>query len=597
MRQVKIVFVWKDRHLMTTRIFQRQATSRFKGQRGQVAIILAFLITFIILMLGLVIDSVRLYILGTQAIRAAEAGALAGALYMPDYFDSNPPSLTSPDGNTAVSRACLAVQQNGITNCPASAGVDGAMVSRVAGNQYEIQVTVTLTANVFFLDYVIPNLSTATVSRSSIAEFLPPIQLGSRTAAFGDEADGVQQFWATINGPSELKEQGDAYTPIWEEGPTDPINYPDASSSIYHLSRYPAQTCPTDCTNHQQWSSPIANPDQQPTGFTYADGSLTVPGYNYEIVVPPGVGNVQVQIFNPVFDPSASSTLPVPKAGGSCCMQTNNITGDSLGSACDDPAFAGSPCKTDKSTEYMQMHYALYSAPLPFSRSADTLLAKFSPASLDYYGDHCTLSGATPAWDPVNAYCLASPAYVENWYTLYTITSPGTYRLVAAATGAYGFHNYGIRLVDSSGSPATDGPRIWGWGDMCVHFNLSSTTQVFDLGEIPASYAGKTLNFSLFDPGEGTTGIQILDPSGNAVVLPSWVRTVTGSGGTEIDPTGGYYNGLWLHMPITIPSSYNPAPGSDWWQIKYSSGGSTTDTTTISISLSGSPVHLISEVL
>ena len=564
-----------------------------RAQRGQTLVIFAFLAVFMILLLGLVLDSVRLFILAAEAERTAEAATLAGALYMPKYFNT-----LSPDGQDAMNRACATAQANGVSACPVGAGQIGADVEQVTGNQYEIQVTVTLQADVFFLSYVAPNLASATVSRTAVAQYLPPIQLGSRSAAFGDEADGVQSFWASINGPYELKEQGDAYTPKWEEGPTDPVKYPDSSSSPYNYSRWTPAQC---CTNHQQWPTAITNPDQQSAGFTYSDGSLTAPGYSYEIDVPSGVGNVQVQIYNAVFDPSNS-----------------NNTNDSLGSACDDPTFNSGGCKKDKSNEYLQMHYALYSAPLQFERGTDTLLTHFSPATLEFYGDHgCT---GTTGWDPVLAFCATPTNHtVEDWYTLYTITQPGTYRLTVAATGYYGWHSYGVKLVDSSSvsitsltpsgtalSPATDGPHVWGWNTECVHFDAATSTATFDLGEIPAAYAGKTLSFSLFDPGEvnapANNTMEILDPSGNPVQWPSWARTASGSGGTQLSASingDRYYNGLWLHVPVAIPATYNPAAGSDWWQVQYAvtGGGAAHDTITISISLGGSPVHLVSEVV
>jgi Flp pilus assembly protein TadG len=566
----------------------------WRGQRGQTLVIMAFLSVFLITLLGLVVDSVRLYILTAQAERDAEASALAGALYMPNYYNTPAPA---PDNQDAVMRVCQVAQQNGITNCPATSGQVGAMPSTVSGNIYELQVTVTLQADVFFLDFVSPNLATATISRSAVAQFLPPIALGSRSAAFGDEspqdtaANGgtpVQSFWARLNGPYALQENGDAFTPNWQEGPTDPIAYPDGGS--HSFSRWSGTVC---CTNHQQWPEPITNPDQHPAGFTGANGVL---GYNYEIVVPPGAGNVTVQIFNPAFDPQ--------KANGAVGV-------DDLGSACSDPAFNTGGCKTDQENEYLQLSYSIYSAPLLFERAPDTLKASTSFPSLDNIpADNSAhaCSGATPYWDPQKQECVADPGYIEKWYPFYTITQPGTYRLAVEATGYYGEHEYGIKLTDSSSVttastalPATDGPRIWAWNDMCVYFTVAGGgNTTFDLGEIPAAYAGKTLNFSLFDPGDGggSIGIEILDPSGNPVPLPAWVKTVAGSGGTEINATGGTYNGLWLHLPITIPATYSASPGNDWWQVEYLTGPGATpnDTITISISLSGSPIHLVSEV-
>src|SRR5690242_7230334 len=52
----------------------RAARSR-RGQRGQTLIIIAFLSVFLIVLLGLVVDTVRLYILTAQAERIAEAAA------------------------------------------------------------------------------------------------------------------------------------------------------------------------------------------------------------------------------------------------------------------------------------------------------------------------------------------------------------------------------------------------------------------------------------------------------------------------------------------------------------------------------------------
>lgn len=548
------------------------AARRHRGQKGQTLIIMAFLSIFLVTLLGLVVDSVRLYILSAQAERAAEAGALAGALYMPSYFNQ-----TSPDGQTAETRACAVLLQNGISNCPGVAGQVGAQVSTVAGNQYELQVTVTLQADVFFLAFVSPNLSTTMVSRTAFAEFLPPIQLGSRTSYFGDEAqpNPPQAFWASINGPSDLKEQGDAYTPTLEEGPTDPQQYPDSTNqSAYTLSRL------TGTTNHQQYgqcsgcpNAPIANPDQQPTGFT---------GYNYQIVVPAGAGNVQVQIYNPAF----------------IYANPADSTGDRIDiDASRDTSFGG---KTDQKNEYLQMNYALYSAPLLFERNQDTLLASLHPASIDLADSH---SCGSAGWDPQGQKCFTTtPGYINSWYTLYTITSPGTYRLSVSASGFYGAKNYGLRLTDTLGNTPPSGVRIFAWNNMCVFFDIPGGTNTFDLGEIAADYAGKTLNFSLFDPGEGNKNIKIsiLDPSGNAVKLPAWVRTASGSNGTQLlaSSNGDHiYNGLWLNMPILIPANYNPTAGNDWWQIQYVNDGTAiSDKITISISLSGSPIHLVNEI-
>ncbi len=566
-----------------------------RKQRGQVLIILAFLITFLITLLGLVIDTVRLYILTAQAERTAEAGAFAGALYMPNYYNT-----VSPDGQDAVLRVCAAVQQNGVTACPVSAGQLGAAPAQVSGNPYLLKVTVTLQANVFFLSFVLPGVDTATVSRTAQAQYLPPITLGARTSYFGDESTDdaknynnnvyLQNFWANINGPLEVKENGDAYNTTYEEGWTDPQGHPNGSCCNGAINRLPAScTLTVLCTNNPQHATALTNPDQQPNGFTGAGGRL---GYNYQITVPAGAGNVTVWIFNAAFSPGS---------GGTNIGQTN----DRLLSAQADPLYQSSQ---HLAGQYMQVTYSIYSSPLQFERGPDTLLASYSPHSLDYYSGNGCPGNPLPSTpfpkDTVTAQCLNPiPDSSNHWHNFYTITNPGTYRFVVeTGTGGYGSHNYGIKLGDATGRPfsAASGVRIWGWNNMNVYFGAPGTTNIFDLGEIPAAYAGKTLHFSLFDPGDASGNsanvyMEILDQTGTPVKLPAWLRTDTN--GTRLQATlngDKHYNGDWIDIPVPIPTNYNPAAGADWWQVRYTlQGGTPTDVVTISIALSGSPIHLV----
>ncbi len=566
---------------MRRRFPLRAAGRSRRPQRGQVLIIVAFLSTFLIMLLGLVIDSVRLYIIAAQAVRAAESGAVAGALYMPDFY-----STASPDGNSAKTRACDAVKQNGVTACDVAAGQIGEMATQDPTNPYVLKVTVTMQSDVFFLAFVLPSLNTATISRTAAAQYLPPVTLGARTSYFGDQSTDdapdpknnvyLQNFWANINGPEEIKESGDAYNALYQEGYTDPQAHPDGGT--FFMNRFP--TLPT---NNPQLPSAITNPDQQPNGFSGNGGRL---GYNYQIYVPPGAGDVYVMIFNAAFGPGKSCT-------------THSTCDRFLPDASADPRYTLT--HPHASGEYMQVTYSLYSSPLQFERGYDTLLTSYSPDSLDYYSLNGCSSGQPK--DVVTGTCLGSiPDSSNHWHTFYKITNPGYYRFVVeTGTTGYGNHNYGIKLTDKNGQlfSAASGVRIWGWNNMCVYFGAPNSTNIFDLGEIPAAYAGKTLHFSLFDPGDaaGSANVymEILDPTGTAVKLPAWLRT--DNNGTRLQATlnGDHqYNGDWIDIPVPIPPNYNPTPGNDWWQVRYKlSGGSPTDVITISIALSGSPIHLV----
>src|SRR5690349_4427769 len=71
-------------------------------QRGQTLIIFALSLTMLLGLAGLAVDATRAYDLYARMERAADAGALAGVLYMPTNY--NTPRTVS-DPNSAISRA------------------------------------------------------------------------------------------------------------------------------------------------------------------------------------------------------------------------------------------------------------------------------------------------------------------------------------------------------------------------------------------------------------------------------------------------------------------------------------------------------------
>lgn len=554
---------------------ERRLPRRSRGQRGQAVVLIAFSITFVISLLGLSVDSVRLYILYNQAQRAAEAGALAGVLYMPDFFSPLAPAI---DGNSAVSRACAETAKNGVP-CATGPGLVGAWPSQVPGKPNDLLVTVTLAADNFLLALLNPSLASSTVVATSTAEYLPPVQLGSRLTYFGDQTRG-DQFYAAVDGPQDLKEYGDALTPIMEEGDSDPIANPDASSFIYTTSYGKS-------TNHQQTAGwPQPNPNQQPPGFNGTDGA---PGYSYEIDVPAASLNVAVQVYNPRYDPG----------GGSSLWTDDHFQGwENVFPGCSDSTKWLSTlgaCHFEEANLYMTMGYSLYKVPLPFERSKDVLVASQTYTPVDNWGPDLTDKGCSPGsevFDVTTGACAAISSYpdIGAWTTIGTITQAGMYRLtVDAGTIGYGSKQYSVRLVPTMNDP---GLRLFAWNDMSVIFTVGGTDQVFDLGNIPAPYAGKTLDFSVYDPGDsgGTVCLRILDPSGNTAALPAWVHTTAACGANWIDASRSYYNGLTLNLPIAIPKVYS----GGWWQVEYKTTASDIDDkVTIAISLKGNPLHLV----
>jgi hypothetical protein len=148
-------------------------------------------------------------------------------------------------------------------------------------------------------------------------------------------------------------------------------------------------------------------------------------------------------------------------------------------------------------------------------------------------------------------------------------------------------------------------PEVSGKNWISIYANSSGSTATFFLAEIDKQYAGKTLQITLFDPGEGGDYIQVLDPTGAA---QNFVATDEGINGTtpgspsssenQLDVTQSKYNGHYVQLSIDLPSTYGttPALSQYWWQIKYvfSNNATVTDRTTWGVRVLGNPVHLTS---
>lgn len=61
-------------------------------------------------------------------------------------------------------------------------------------------------------------------------------------------------------------------------------------------------------------------------------------------------------------------------------------------------------------------------------------------------------------------------------------------------------------------------PRVYGGGKMAAYTNLAAGKQSFYLAQIGNEHAGKTMDITLFDPGDvsGDAFLRILSPNGNA---------------------------------------------------------------------------------
>src|SRR5260370_19610526 len=175
---------------------QRLAARGRRGRSGQSLIIFALSLTVLLGLAGLAVDATRGYDLYGRMQRAAEAGALAGYLYMPTNYNT-PRTVTDP--NSAISRASQEVVKNGFGtllsnnlpatyfSCPNSPPTFEVAVCPVTGLPSNLRVTITEQLTVVLLGAL--GVQPITLQASGQAEFLSPILIAARANYFGDQTE------------------------------------------------------------------------------------------------------------------------------------------------------------------------------------------------------------------------------------------------------------------------------------------------------------------------------------------------------------------------------------------------------------------------
>ncbi len=356
--------------------------------------------------------------------------------------------------------------------------------------------------------------------------------------------------------------------------------------------------------------------DKDPSGVTAPDCS-TVAGlrscydptnyYNYAIDMPPGSAGGYVYVFDPVFcDQGAAYGVGDGQSSGSLTV-------------------ASPPSSW---YELFDTNNTLY------TNNDDTLIVSTGSKFVDMPYSDSTMGGAKPSGyldckQKDTAYGDARD-YHDNWillnpnnpltggadgqtYRLHTTNStpPGQVDLVNQMNVATE-QNFALYATAVGGTPS-----IYGLGAMEMFTPLTSSgtaSSQFYLAQIPAYYAGKTLELNLWDAGDIsplTGSLYVMMPS---TTVGTWtplnISYTAGSAAGSCSPpsasgsnvasvvtrnsAGASMNNCWMTVDVVIPSTYT-APQSGWWQIRYAMSGTGTsnDTTTWTAHILGNPVHLV----
>jgi hypothetical protein len=479
-------------------------------------------------------DLAWFYLNTSRIQRSADAAALGGVVWLP-----NQPVTAN---NTAYSIAT----QNGYTT-----GVDGATVTPapVPGEPNQLQVTVDDTVPTFFLKAL--GFDTMDISRSAVAEYIPPLKLGSPNNQFGNAcdpeyegdpgfpADCGDNFWANMHGRYTHTSFGDAYASFCQGGTND------------------NHTCPLNST-------------ARPTGYLYGIESP---------------GSFTVQFVDLAFH----------NTSGGITTGDQHRTGDR---GCED--WGPSTAANCGPTMIVNL-YAPDPTPLDLSDNGAPVCTATVPPQAQIE-EEVGGNGVPYSWvSPSGAGCWTQSGS-GIWVVQVLHQNPGT------TTDRAGLNRYSIRSTSGQLFALGDFSIYNNAAGSTTSFYLAEVpdfyagktfvVEMFDPGE-----------FS----GAGTGFIQVMGADGTIwndgecrlynrpVGVPdgSWTQfgTVAAGSNCQEATTSGEYNNRWLKFEMDLPTTYscNQAAGDCWWRINYvyPGGASVQDTTTWRAFMIGNPIHLV----
>ena len=513
--------------------------------RGQIIVLFALSLTVLIGIMGLSIDVSYAWVNELRIQKAADAAALAGAVYLPD----NP----TPARDASLASAV----QNGYTNNSGGVVIDAHQDTL---DHEKMDVTISAPVPTFFMR--IFGITSLQPSRSAHAQFHLPVPMGSPLNVFGDpNAHDLQgnnlNFWAAINGPCTDKQQGDPY------------------ATKFYSSNYQSTNTPSNCLTYTT-----------PTNNEYKAPATKDPGpYDYAIkVMTPGT--LTIQLYDPEYCSRSSQNTDTGETALTNNSQFNTV-------------------------------FQLYApSDTPYDLTDDTLLT-----SVTYSGDQSTSTsdGQAGFTHSCSSYYVtgSNGNYTGKWLTYATfVASVGTYRMNIQTTPVSGSpadasNQFAIKATSASGvQPQVYAGLAGSQSAMSIYNNIMSGSAYIYLAKINSTFAGKTMEVDLFDPGEvnGNAFMSFYMPTATIwkasafrwqdcgaslinATCGSW-HNVAAGGSLQTSNGSALFDGHWVVVQIDVPTDY-VAPQDGWWKIYYNMSAAAHDRTTWRVSIIDSPVHLV----
>ena len=581
----------------------RHPSRRSREQGGYVLPLFAILLTVLMAIAGFGVDVWNWWYSAQRVQRAADAGALAGVIFMPG------------DSTSATATAREAVSANGY---PSSA-----VLAEVGDRPNRLRVQVTENVSNSFVSLL--GIRTTTIRRDATAEYSGVVETGSPINQMGgqpgpsdwagatsaEEATNPQ-VWAQIAGPGNFKGNGDRYT----SSNCDGANYACSGGNTEYRADGYYYTVRINAT-----ASDISN------GFLLIDvydPAFVQSGDNCTEFRSSNDGQLRTDMANlgDRYNTNSSSL------NNEYCTGDHRIQDVSYGSGY--PTVMFRTARPDATPWNVRDNF-----------STGTVAAcDGTDATHGAYGTNVTNRfrpyGSSGGENADNFFTNLNPSgntYLRAVYHQFVrvcavrlsgasglgISTPGEYdvsfnsQIVGAGSG----HNrYAIRAGIGTSATATtaDGARVsvFANGPMPLYQNATSSTAAFYMARVLPGSNGRILRLELFDVGDGSGSgtITVLPPADSGLsAFTGCSATLTGGGTPDITSSqcrlnnvssGAGYNGQAVTIFVPIPNGYTCGSGSPrvigstdcWVRVRFNWSSNVQDTTTWQASILGDPVRL-----
>lgn len=502
---------------------------------------LVFVSASLLLLMGMAAfgtDLAWFYLNSARVQRAADASALAGVIWMPGDFTE------------AEDTALRTALRNGYDNDLAEITVTP---EEITDEPNQLRVTISATVDTFFLKAL--GWRSMDITEIAVAEYIPPLRLGSPENQFGNNCDqdtapvGTDcgdDFWGNIHGVWTESRMGDAYAPICQSGNSGPGA--DDLSCTQNTDLY------------------------RPGGYLYGIESS---------------GTFDIEFLDLAFHNISNSIE----------TSDQHRTGDR---GCEDNGWGRSTSSDCGPTMIVNL-YAPDPTPLDLTDNGGPICTAVVPPEAQ------VAETAPYTWE-THAGCMTGISGSGIWVVQVMHQFPG------AQVDRSGLNRYSIRTTNgqvfalrdfSIYNNASSGTTDFFLAEVPDYYaGKTLVIEMFDPGEFTPDDPNDTGTLQVMDPNGATWDVYDSGDCEVAVrdtINDPWSVLATHGVGTDCQQSTepSEFHNRWLKFEIDIPPTYScndtVVPSECWWKINYDypSDAEVNDTTTWRAFIIGNPIHLV----